>query len=154
MPFPEWEQLRRSNSSGDAAAENQLATRLTKLLAEMGTQSAPYLQRLEVRSQGRIDYVDVSEALWLQADGNYIEVHTTQKTHLARVTITQLESQLDPTAFVRISRSAMVNLAMIRSIKSVGQRDHAVELKSGDELPITRSLSELKARLRFPNRKP
>ncbi|MGK0185080.1 MAG: two-component system LytT family response regulator [Verrucomicrobiales bacterium] len=136
--------------AGVAGGEEQL-DRLAKLLLDVQAPAkSTFLKRLEVRSQGRIDYVDIDDVLWLEADRNYIEVHTANKMYLARMTMTELEAKLDPAKFVRISRSSLVMLSCVKSIKSVGRRDHVVELTTGAELALTRPLKELQERMQFP----
>lgn len=120
---------------------------LTELLSSMG--SSNHLQRIEIRSQGRTDYVDVGDVFWLQADGNYIEVHTANETYLARMTLAELERQLDPKEFLRVSRSDLVGLRQVRSIQTVGRRGHVAVLEDGRKVPIKRALSELQDRLKY-----
>ncbi len=120
---------------------------LTELLSTV--RASNLLHRIEIRSQGRIDYVDVKEVFWLHADGNYIEVHTENETYLARYSLSDLESQLDPDHFFRISRSDIVNLTFVRSIHTVGRREHEVILKDGRKVPLKRGLEELQERLKY-----
>ncbi len=120
---------------------------LTELLAS--TRSNTHLHRIEIRSQGRTDYVNVDEVYWLHADGNYIEVHTATETHLGRITLAELERQLDPKEFLRIGRSDVVHLNCVRSIQSVGRRGHEVVLTDGRKVPLKRGLEELQQRLKY-----
>jgi two-component system, LytTR family, response regulator len=120
---------------------------LTEMLSVVRPEK--HLQRIEIRSQGRVDYVNVGEVYWLQADGNYIEVHTADATHLARMTLAELELQLDPGMFLRVSRSDVVNLNRVISIQSVGRRGHVVVLEDGREVPLKRGLDELQDRLKY-----
>ena len=125
-------------------------TRLEQLLNQL--QSSPkgtsHIRRVEVRSQGRIDYVSVDDIEWMEADGNYVSVHTKNQEHLARITLSELEDSLDPGQFYRVSRKLMIRLNQVVTLKSEGRRDHRIVLKSGIELPFTRSLQELQSRLR------
>lgn len=120
---------------------------LTELLTAV--RSSNRLHRIEVRSQGRIDYVDVKEVFWMHADGNYIEVHTENETFIARFSLSDLESQLDPDDFFRISRSDIVQLAYVRSIHTAGRRDHEVILKDGRKVSLKRGFEELQERLKY-----
>ena len=67
------------------------------------------------------------------------------------MTMSELEEALDPSHYIRISRSAVVNLAAIESIKLLGRREHVIVLNSGEELPITRGLTKIRQRLQFPS---
>ena len=101
-----------------------------------------------MRSQGRIDYVPVEDIEWLEADGNYVTVHTKDQQHLARITLSELGDKLAPEHFYRVSRKLMIRLSQVATLKSEGRRDHVIILKSGIELPCTKSLQDLQEKLR------
>ena len=135
-----------ATQSGDSFQEQ-----LKQLLAGPAAQpSASFIQRIEVKTGERVDYVPVESIHWFEADGNYLDLHTKTKTHVARMTMSELEAALNPEQFIRISRSAVVNLAAVESIKLLGRRDHVIVLISGVELPITRGLTKIRHRLQFP----
>ena len=125
----------------------QWQARLTEMLA--ATRASVHLQRIEIRSQGRTEYVNVDDVYWLHADGNYIEVHTAQETYLARITLAELERQLDPNDFLRVGRSDVVHLNRVKSIQSVGRRGYEVVLQDGRKVPLKRGLEELHERLKY-----
>jgi two-component system, LytTR family, response regulator len=58
-----------------------------------------------------------------------------------------MEAQLAPAGFMRISRSAIVNLVQIREVQPLGPGQYSVVLKNGTRLEMTCSLSELQSRL-------
>ena len=122
---------------------------LTLLQGIVPKQTPPPMRRLEVRSQGRIDYVSVDDIFWLEADGNYVNVHTRSRSQLARITLAELEASLPEGVFFRISRSAIVRLDRITALRADGRRDHRAELSNGAELPVTRSLQELQRRIQY-----
>lgn len=126
--------------------DGRLEQLLQQLEAPKSAQS--YLARIEVRSQARIDYVPVDNILWLEADGNYVSVHTRDKTHLARYTMSELEQTLDPEHFYRATRSIMIRLDQIVTLRSEGRRDHRIILQNGTEISVSRSLQDLQAKLR------
>ena len=68
--------------------------RILALLEELKS-GKNYLERLVVKAAGRIYFVDASEIEWIEAEGNYVSVHSGKKTHLLRETISSLEAQLD-----------------------------------------------------------
>lgn len=135
--------LRRS------AEPNALEARLEALLNGVSS-GGDRLRRLEVRSQGRVDYIDVSAIQWLEADGNYVLVHTGNGSpQMARITLSELEKQLDPDRFYRVSRGALVALDQIQSIQTEGRHEKRAVLACGDLVPVTRDVHELQQRLRF-----
>ena len=75
--------------------------RILSLLEELKAESN-YLERLVIKSGGRIFFLETDEIDWIEAEGNYVSVHTGKKSHLIRETISNLESKLDPKKFLRI----------------------------------------------------
>lgn len=141
----------RVRARNDATNQQEVQDQIRQLIAGVPQNAeASYIQRIEVKIGERVDYVRVDTIRWIEADGNYLELHTQSNTHLARMTMAELEGVLDPSLFIRISRSAAVSLSAVDSIKLLGRRDHVVVLRSGEELPITRGLTKIRQRLQFP----
>lgn len=95
-------------------------------------------QHLVVVSNGGHLIIDVSEVEWIEAEDYYAAIHIGRRRHLIRESLTSLEARLDPSQFVRIHRSAMVNLAHVREIKSPMLGMTSVILRDGIELPLSR----------------
>ena len=98
-----------------------------------------YCQRLVIRSIGRVQFVEVAQIDWLEASGNYVEVHTGKESFLHRERMRVLEAQLDPAEFVRIHRSIIVNRAAVAQIRPIAAGDHAVILRGGQRLRLSRT---------------
>jgi two-component system LytT family response regulator len=81
--------------------------------------------------------VPVADVIWLQARGAYVMVHMDGQRHLVRESLAQLMDRLGPNRFVRIHRSAGINLAHLTALKRA-ERGVAVELSNGTRLPISR----------------
>jgi two-component system LytT family response regulator len=96
------------------------------------------LERMTIKSQGRIAFVNISEIDWISAADNYVELHVGASTHLLRTTITALSTELPRTQFVRISRSILVNLDRIKEMRSKSHGDYLVVLHDGTSLVGTR----------------
>lgn len=115
---------------------------MEKLRRLLGTGSArvawPALQRIAVRSGGRIQSLRVDEVHWFEAADNYLRVHTTGAAHLIRETLTALEKSLDPNVFIRIHRSAIVRIESIREVDSLFHGDYEAVLRTGKRLPVGR----------------
>jgi two-component system LytT family response regulator len=103
--------------------------------------------RILVRSPERIVFLKPEEIDHVEAAGNYVVLHAGKERHILRETTAAMEARLAPAGFMRISRSAIVNLACIREIQPLGPGQHSVLLKNGTRLDMTCSLSELQARL-------
>jgi DNA-binding LytR/AlgR family response regulator len=76
------------------------------------------LRRIAVKNGGRILFVDVADVEWFEAAGNYVRLHTAKTAHLVRTTMAALERKLDRSAFVRIHRSVIVNVARITELEA------------------------------------
>jgi two-component system, LytTR family, response regulator len=110
-----------------------------------------YLERLVLKSNGCITFLDVNEVDWMEAAGVYIYLHAGPKRHLYRSSVTQLLQRLDPHRFVRIHRSAAVNTSRIRELRSLTHGDFALILKDGTELTLSRAYrSQIESWLRQP----
>jgi two-component system, LytTR family, response regulator len=82
--------------------------------------------------------VDLSDVAWVEADGAYVAVHAAGKRHVLRESLAQMLARLGPKRFVRIHRSAAINVEHVRALKRARQRGLEVELIDGTRLPISR----------------
>jgi two-component system, LytTR family, response regulator len=98
--------------------------------------------RIVVRDRDRVLLIDVGDIDWIGADGDYVRIHANGKSHLVRDTMTAMEHRLDPAAFVRIHRSAIVNASRIRELKPYSSREYAVILRDGTRLRLSRRYRE------------
>jgi two-component system LytT family response regulator len=85
---------------------------------------------------------------WIEAAGNYVILHVGKETHILRDTLAALEEQLPPN-FLRVSRSAVINLDRVRELQSMTAGEHIVLLQDGRQIPMTRGIREVEERLRF-----
>jgi two-component system, LytTR family, response regulator len=97
-----------------------------------------YLQRLVVKSGARIVFLKAAEIDWFEAAGNYVAIHVGRETHLLRTTMNVLEPKLDPQQFIRIQRSAIVNLDRIKALLPWKGGEQILMLKDGTELTLGR----------------
>ena len=102
----------------------------------------PYLDRLVIKSQGRVFFMKIASLDWVEAFGNYVSVHAGEKSWLLRRTMQEMEDALDPRLFCRTSRSAIVNLDRVRELIPIARGEHLVCLTSGRELKLTRGYRE------------
>lgn len=94
--------------------------------------------RLLVPDGERLHLIDVASVEWLDADDNYVHVHTAGRSYLLRRTLQDLLSQLGETRFVRIHRSTAVNLGAIGSLSPLFKGDYEVQLRNGRALRLSR----------------
>jgi two-component system LytT family response regulator len=95
-------------------------------------------KRLPVPEGDGLRLLDVSAIHWLEADDNYVHVHTAEREYLLRRTLQDLLAQLGETQFARIHRSAAVNFAQIATLKPMPKGDYEVKLRSGATLRLSR----------------
>ncbi|MEA2570504.1 MAG: two-component system, LytTR family, response regulator [Acidobacteriota bacterium] len=122
---------RMQNDSGD------LQAKLRALVEQMHESDA--LQRLMIKSAGRITFLRVDEIDWLEAADNYVRIHAGRETHLIRETMNHLETRLDKRKFVRIHRGAIVNIDAVAEVRALFHGDHSVLLRTGVSLPLGRA---------------
>jgi two-component system, LytTR family, response regulator len=133
------------------AAGRQLASRLPDAASApeaTGAGEQARRDRLVIKSSGRIYFVRIHDIDWCEASGNYVRLHIGQQTHLVRGTMSHLESQLDPAQFVRIHRSAIVNVERIQELRSSFNGEYLITLTDKTRLTLSRGYREgLQARL-------
>jgi two-component system LytT family response regulator len=122
-----------------AATPTGLAARVAAVLSELGGGPARrHVRRLPIKKNGRVLLVDVDDVTHFEAAGNYIEVHTHERMHLLRETLTALEARLDPDGFVRVSRSCIVNVGHIRELQPQFSGDFVLVLADDSEVQGSR----------------
>ncbi len=98
-----------------------------------------YTTRLIFKVRGRVLLIPVTEIRWIGAEENYVRICTERESHLLRGTMTAFERKLDPRMFLRIHRSAMVNLNFVKEVRTEGRGDFVVSLVSGQRVAMSRS---------------
>lgn len=133
--------LRRAKDQIRNSHEGLWNERLTGLLEDLETRQKR-LTRLIIRSSGRIFFVRVEEIDWLEAADNYVRIHVGRESHLVRETLQSLEARLDPSRFLRIHRSTLVNLDRIKELQPLFHGDYVVRLQDGTELTLSRNYKD------------
>ena len=141
---------RRFLASADVHAQAEELNAAAEERRNVDAQSG-YLERVALKANGSITFLDVDAVDWIEAAGVYLYLHAGPKGHLYRSSVTQLLQRLDPRRFVRIHRSAAVNTARIRELRSLSHGDFALTLKDGTELTLSRAYrANLEGWLRQP----
>ncbi len=100
------------------------------------------LDRLVVKSGGRVFFLRTEEIDWVEAAGNYVRLHLGEESHLFRETMNGMEGRLDARKFVRIHRSRIVNTERIKELQPWFSGEYAVILRNGTRLPLSRGYRE------------
>lgn len=130
--------LERAKAQLRQRDSNDLDERLQALLKDLKTESR-YLKRLAVKTAGRTVFLLTKEIDWIESAGNYLKLHAGRESHLLRERMGQLETRLDPSKFVRIHRSTLVNIDRIREMQPLFNGDQLVTLRDGQQLTMSRT---------------
>jgi two-component system LytT family response regulator len=110
------------------------------LTAREQSTPARYLTRITVRNDDRVIVVKTAEIDSIESAGNYVAVNVGKESHILRETLASLETQLDPEKFLRVSRSAIVNLDRVKELQPMFKGEHLIVLENGKRLTMTRGL--------------
>ena len=119
---------------GDAPASRSSAIRTAR--AQTGSS-----ERLLVPQGEQLQLIDASSIHWIEADDNYVHVHTAQARYMLRRTLSDLLMQLGE-RFTRIHKSAAVNIAEVKSLSPLFKGDHEVHMRSGAVLRLSRRFKD------------
>ena len=98
-----------------------------------------YLERLVIKTEGRVFFLDIDQIHCIESEGNYVRVYNGKKTYLLRETISGLESQLDPKKFLRIHRSSIVRIDKIKELQPWFHGEYHVIMENGKQLTLSRN---------------
>lgn len=124
-----------------------LSRRLSALLADVGGGVAKALERLAVKSSGKVVFIKVEDIDWVEAADNYVNLHVGNESLLHRETMSSLESMLPASKFMRISRSTIVNVDRIRELQPLFHGEYSVILRNGTRLTLSRTYRDKLAQL-------
>jgi two-component system LytT family response regulator len=133
---------RLSSTGSEQAASHRLLLAIDELRRREG-----YLERIPVRVDEQVLLVAVDDIAWIKANRNTVQLHAGGKTYEVRATMARLATRLDPRHFVRVHRSAIVNMRRVKSIQPWFNGYHVVVLDSGEQLRMSRYQHESFMRL-------
>lgn len=116
---------------------SRLSSTILKLEKKLHQRPTENKEILAVKSVGSVQFINVNDIIWIKGAANYVELHCKDKMMLHRETLLNLEKQLDHKKFIRVHRSAMVNLNKISALTSELGRFSLLQLSNGDEVKIS-----------------
>jgi two-component system, LytTR family, response regulator len=122
------------------AAKNREA--IKNLSDNLQSTYTAYPEKVLVESGSRMISLSVNDIHWIEADGDYTRLHTAQKFYLSTYGISILEQKLNPAAFIRIHRSAIININLIKEVYKDSNGYYAV-LQNGATQKVGRSYTEV-----------
>jgi two-component system LytT family response regulator len=133
--------LDRAKSQISSERSEDLNQRILNALEEIKTRPV-HLERLVIKMNGHVFFIKAEEIDWLEAEGNYVRLHAGKESYLLRDTISALESQLDPKKFIRVHRSAIVNIDRITELQPWFHGEYRIILREGVQLTLSRTYRE------------
>jgi two-component system LytT family response regulator len=131
------ETLQHARQALDRRRAGDLGRRLLALVNDIKPEPSK-LERLVVKSGGRVFFLRTDQIDWIEAAGNYVRLHLGEESHLFRETMTRMEARLDTRQFVRIHRSRIVNTDRVKELQPWFNGEYVVVLQSGTRLTLSR----------------
>lgn len=103
------------------------------------TSEEAFEQKLKVRSRGASLLVPVADIRWIEGAGDYVRLHLAAGARLHSDRLKRLEERLDPTRFVRVHRSTIVNVEAVEELRPIGHGDYEATLAGGDTVRVSRT---------------
>lgn len=119
--------------------EERLMAALNRALPMI--RGSDWTERFIVKSAGRIMFLRADEIAWIAAADNYVYLYADGASHLVRDSLKAMEKKLDPARFVRVHRSAIVNVSSISQLVPLDHGDYEVVLRDGTRLTASRKFS-------------
>jgi len=136
--------MQRARTRLEERSSRSFGDRLERLL----TQDDRSLERLVIKSGGSTRLLGTQAIEWVQATGVYVTLHVGGREVLHRMALSELESKLDPKRFVRVHRSAIVNLERIARLEPLTHGEFDILMASGARVRLSRTYrAHLEARL-------
>jgi two-component system LytT family response regulator len=135
------ETLKHAREHLERRRAGDLGRRLLALVHDLKPEQQR-LDRLVVKSGGRVFFLRTDEIDWIEAAGNYVRLHLGEESHLFRETMNGMEGRLDTRRFVRIHRSRIVNTERIKELQPWFNGEYVVILRNGTRLTLSRGYRE------------
>lgn len=110
--------------------------------------SGQYLQQLSVKSVGRIDCVQLDDVQWIEASGNYVQLHLGERRVMHRSPLGKLARRLDPAVFLQVHRGVIVRADQLATLEAVADGAWRLILRCGERVPVSeRYVDNLRSRM-------
>lgn len=133
--------LNRAKAQITSERSDAMSERILRAIEDIKTKPV-HLERLVIKMNGHVFFMKAEEIDWLEAEGNYVRLHSGKESYLLRDTISALESQLDPKKFIRVHRSAIVNVDRIAELQPWFHGEYRIVMREGVQLTLSRTYRE------------
>jgi len=110
-----------------------------KKLIEKVKEEGGTIERIFVKTGSRIDVIPISEIIRIDAQDDYAEIITKEKSYLKKETMNFLEKNLPPSNFIRVHRSSIINSDYMDKIEKYGKESYLIILKDGSRVNVSKS---------------
>ncbi|MFH2003219.1 MAG: LytTR family DNA-binding domain-containing protein [Bacteroidota bacterium] len=133
------ESLNLAKEKIGSAERDQLTKNIFNLLGDTSKTSNDYIDRLVVKTDGRMYFVKTKDIIRIKAAGKHLDIKTGEKNHLIRKTMNQIETTLDPDQFIRIHRSAIINIDHIKEIQYWYKNEYIFIMSNNEKIASSSS---------------
>jgi len=141
----------RVKSRLDERSARDFSQRIMKMVSSVPAPSDRRWDRLVIKSGGTTRFLRVIDIDWIEAAGVYVNLHVAGKELLYRAALNDLAERLDPKRFIRVHRSAIVNIESIVQLEPLSHGEFDVVLKNGARTRVSRTYrAQLEQRLGQP----
>ncbi|HEV3040184.1 MAG TPA: LytTR family DNA-binding domain-containing protein [Candidatus Angelobacter sp.] len=118
------------------------AANLMRALRQLETIAKRQAPRIAFKVKGSILLLDLADILAVQAEGNYVSLHHRCTPYLVRESLSSVAQKLKPYGFIRIHRSAIVNISAVEEIQPLPTGEYRLRVKGGKEYLVTRTYKD------------
>ena len=135
-PFSE-ESINKALDRASRRAKGEQAAKLMEAMPQLQKLSRPGNPMIAIKAKGSILFVNPEDVVAVQAEGNYVSLQRESDSYLLRESISMVEEKLKPYGFIRIHRSALVNISFVVEIKPYSTGKCGLRVKTGKEYAVT-----------------
>lgn len=118
------------------APQLEIATKEPAYRIQEQNQPSP---RVAIKVKGKILFINLSNVVAVQAEGNYVSLQRNGSSYLLRESISAVAEKLEPQGFIRIHRSILVNTSFVEEIRPYSTGEYGLRVKGGKEYTVTRT---------------
>ncbi len=134
--------LKRVNENLSKKEGENLSNDLINVLNQIKENKTEFIERIPIKSKGRIFFINVDDIIFIETAGNYVKIKTEEDSHLLRETLSNLENKLPLNKFIRIHRTYLINLSFLKEIKPTFNNQFKIILNDGSKLTSSKTYYE------------
>lgn len=134
--------LTQAKKQLEMQSTSQLTGKLLKAIKDIQHEHSSYARSILIKDRGREIDLDLDDVLYAEAEGNYVNFQLKDRHYLYRITMNALIGDMDPTKFLRIHRSYIVNREKISNVRYTGNNEFRFKMTDGMEIISGRSFKD------------